>query len=115
MNWFKLFIAIASVESGLEASAVNEIEGAYGLVQIRRGVIDDVNDYYKLDIRHHEVFDISTAYRVFLRYLTMWAGKLEMEITVENLAQLWHYGPSRCRIALVGDYTNRVKNIYESL
>jgi len=89
---------------------VNRDEGAFGELQIRQCVLDDVNRHYGLDVRMVDVRTSRDASRmVFVLYATKWGAKTE-----EQAARIWHGGPRGASKDATLDYWLRVKALMEA-
>lgn len=111
MNWPALLYAVSCVESGNDPRAVNQAEGAYGALQVRQCVIDDVNRHYGLDLRMVDVrTDTDTGRCVFVLYVRMWGAE-----TPEQAARIWNGGPTGASKRATVDYWERIKAIMETV
>jgi len=59
------------VESVNDPSAIGDGGDSYGVLQIQKICVDDVNRYYGTDYRHEDMFQVECAEEVFKLYATM--------------------------------------------
>ena len=100
VKYGELLSAIAIVESGGDKMAVNAKEQAFGLYQIRKGVITDVNEKVLRfeGFKHEDAFNPVLAKTIAIHYLTHY-GKAYSKRTgqvadEEVLARIWNGGYS---------------------
>jgi hypothetical protein len=89
------------VESEHNPKALGDYRGetptAFGILQIRKIAIDDVNRVYGTKYRIKDAFDISCAEEIFKLYTDYWSAKLEKregrEVTTADIVRMWNGGP----------------------
>ena len=96
IDWNDFFKRIASIESSNNPNAYNGRENAIGLLQIRAGVIRDVNDYFKTTYTHKDAFSPILARRIGKLYLLRYGKTYEKRFGVPPnsvvLARIWNGG-----------------------
>lgn len=92
MNWPVLLSALIAVEKPKTAQSAKkaiEREGAYGPLQIRQPVLDDVNSQYNLNLTLSDCLNETVARWVCVHYLKMWGADNDYE----TAAPVWNGGP----------------------
>ena len=96
VKYGELLSAIAIVESSGDKMAVNAKEQAFGLYQIRKGVVTDVNEKVLRfeGFKHEDAFNPALAKVIAIHYLTHY-GKAYSKRTgqvadEEVLARIWN-------------------------
>jgi hypothetical protein len=76
---------------------VNGIPTSYGILQIQKGAIDDVNEKFGTSYTHQDAFDITCAEEIFELYIKRWTTHLKKkegrEATAEDIVRIWNGGP----------------------
>ena len=69
---------------------------AYGLMQIHKAVILDVNNHYDTSYSHKDAFDPELAREIFDKYIRLYATeeRLGRVPTLEDVARIWNGGPN---------------------
>ena len=83
-------------ESGANPKAIGA-KGEVGCLQIRQGVLDDVNRFQdKIHFTREDCFDRSRSIAICRAYLAHYCTRESIghEPTLENMAQVWNGGPS---------------------
>lgn len=111
---YYLLLALATVESNNEPEAINREERAYGILQIRQPVLDDVNKKHGLQLFGFTLSDClnpRTSQFVFKLYINMWAteSRLGRIPTDEDIARIWNGGPNGHKKASTIPYWLKVK------
>lgn len=114
---WKLFCAVALVESGGDPLVRNGREDAVGIVQIRRCVVVDVNRFVvggnrcgqrRTPFTLADRYDPQRSYRIFAAYL----GHYGKGLTPEQQARVWNGGPLGHRKRSTEAYGKRVMRRY---
>ena len=87
-----LWAAMCLQESSNDPTRINAREQAYGIVQVRRLALLDVNNHYKTNYTLRDMLDPVKARDVWERYLTLWAGPAD-QCSAERWARIWNGGP----------------------
>jgi len=110
INSTALLYAIAYTESRFDAMAVNKKENARGLLQIRKGVITDVNTGYRLGYHHDDAFNPISAVNIFYLYTGMYNAE-----TIRDRIMLWNMGPKAMVYrTFTNTYYNKVMKAYHT-
>ncbi len=96
----RLLAALIQVESNGKDQAIGDrhlSEKAYGILQIRKPCVDDVNQSYGTKHRPEDMLgnrslSIDVAIKYLRRYAT--AKRLGREPTFEDMARIWNGGPN---------------------
>lgn len=76
---------------------VNGEPTAYGILQIRKIAVDDVNRVYGTTYKHEDAFNVKCANEIFELYISYWTDKLEQregrKATSEDIIRIWNGGP----------------------
>ena len=69
---------------------------AYGIMQIHKAVILDVNRVYKREFVHTDAFNPALAREIFRLYINIYAteARLGHVPTLEDVARIWNGGPN---------------------
>ena len=74
-----------------------KVPTAFGILQIRKIAIDDVNRVYGTSYTHQDAFDIQKSEEIFKLYIKHWAGKVcdrdGRDATTEDIVRIWNGGP----------------------
>ena len=89
------------VESEHNPKALGDYRGetptAFGILQIRKIAIEDVNRVYGTKYRIKDAFNISCAEEIFKLYTDYWSTRLEKregrEATTADIVRIWNGGP----------------------
>lgn len=108
------------VESGGNARAIGDLhlaQKAYGPLQIRQPVCDDVNRHYGTSFRPEQMlgnFELSIA--VMHLYWNIYATRKQLgfEPTDETRARIWNGGPTGWRRETTEGYWRKVKRAMNS-
>ncbi len=96
----KLVDWLIQIESGGKLNAIGDkkfTNKAYGPLQVRQTVCDDVNRRFKTQYRAEECLgNLDLSVRIFKLYMQMWASKerLGRIPTDEDIARIWNGGPN---------------------
>jgi hypothetical protein len=76
----------------------NGVPTSYGILQISKAAVDDVNRRYKTTYKHQDAFNIDCSEEIFKLYIEMWSERLERvegrKITDEDVVRIWNGGPN---------------------
>lgn len=96
MNFRTLMLALAIVESGNDPNAVGDNGKALGLLQIHKGVVEDVNKHSSLHYEHEDMMRKIPSEVACIVYLTHYGeayrNREEEEPTYEVYARIWNGG-----------------------
>ena len=77
---------------------IDGVPKSYGILQIQKAVIIDVNEKYGTNYTHRDAFKINCAEEIFILYVTMWSKHLELKenrtVTTEDIVRIWNGGPN---------------------
>lgn len=112
----KWVVAIAQVESGLDAGAYNEDEDARGVLQIRPIMVRDVNRIQALNghdrrYTHDDAWDVESSWEMFLTYSRHYAPNG----TAQTWARNWNGGPSGHEKEATLPYWEKVQTAYTEM
>ncbi len=107
-----LLFALIAIESGGNDRAYNKAEDAVGCLQIRQGVVTDVNrilNRQSTAFRLKDCYDRGTAILICRTYLDHYvtSERLGREPTLEDYARCWNEGPSWFKKPVPSDYAAR--------
>lgn len=119
MNWELLIAALIQVESSGDYAAINKEEQAFGLLQIRPCIVEDVNRLYGTNYQHTRYLMSRPEYIIPIckQYLIYWGGRYEGETglrpSYEVYARIWNGGPRGVHKDSTVTYWNKVKGVIE--
>jgi len=107
-----LVAAIIAVESGGNDWARGRAS-ELGALQIRAGVVRDVNHRFGLQYKHNDMTNRAAAIHVFDCYMKMYAteNRLRRPVTDADRARIWNGGPDGWRKAATIGYAERVRRV----
>jgi hypothetical protein len=84
------------IESNGNANAVGDNGLAWGILQIRKEVIEDVNRFSKIKFTHQDAYSPEHARAICRIYLQHYCTPIRLghEPTMEDLARVWNGGPN---------------------
>jgi len=90
------------VESEHNPAALGDFRGdtptAFGILQIRKIAIDDVNRVYGTNYSHQDAFYEDCAEEIFQLYTDYWANKVcersGRDATINDIVRIWNGGPT---------------------
>lgn len=95
-NLDSIVVGIAKIESNFNSNAIGDNGKAYGLLQIHKEVVDDVNRYYKTTYVHEEMFDSVCAIEVFHLYIKMGIDRYQKKYSknpdIQHIVRMWNGG-----------------------
>lgn len=105
--------AIITVESQGRAHAIGDNGKAYGILQVHKNVVKDVNRIYSLRHTHQDMFSPEKAKQVFTLYTKyygdLYQKKTQQPITAEIIARIWNGGPNGYNNPTTLKYWEKVK------
>jgi hypothetical protein len=78
-----VFNAVAEVESNSDPQAVNQIEQAYGIVQVRQIRLKDFKKRTGIDYKLTDMYSIENSKRVFFYYCRLY-GESNIELMIRK-------------------------------
>jgi len=96
--------ALVRVESRGNHRAIGDHGRAYGILQIHKGVILDVNRWYGTHYRHVDAFDPVKARKICKMYAYKMLTYKHKKVTLWNVALCWNRNA-----VLHGRYAHRVR------
>jgi|TARA_R100000482_G_C5113545_1_gene141814 hypothetical protein len=116
-NISALLAALIAVESGGDPNAIGDDGEAVGVLQMHRGVIDDVNRIFGTDFIYDDRYEEQMSRTIAILYLSYWGGRFEdntgMKVTAETYARIWNGGPNGWNKKSTDAYWQKVKEILE--
>jgi hypothetical protein len=107
-----LIAALMWTESNGNDKAVGDGGRAWGCLQIRAEVIEDVNRVYGLDYQKEDAFDADKAREICRMYLLYWGDALKCS-SARDYARIWNGGPNGRHKPQTAVYWRKVKQRYE--
>jgi soluble lytic murein transglycosylase-like protein len=111
-DYIQLFImALISVESGGDNSAIGDNGAAYGCLQLHSAYVQDAAEHAGEDWTHDDAFDRETAIKIALAYFDRYATKqrLGRTPTFEDWARIHNGGPNGFKKTATDKYWKKVK------
>ena len=105
-GWEPLYHAIAHVESRHDPKATNN--GALGILQIRKCMVQDYNRLTGENISHDQVYNPRIARKIFYKIASIYGND-----SYEKLARIWNRGP-RAEIKGTAEY-NKTTNYWKKV
>lgn len=102
-----IVVALAMLESGMKADAINVKEQAYGWHQIRQPALDDVRRHYDYRVKLQDCLDPQVSSTVMYLYCTLYGAR-----TPEQFADVLRAGPGG---KAPKEYVLRLRNIMTTL
>ena len=95
LNIVLLIPFLIAVESAGNKASLGDNGASYGLLQIQRAVVEDVNRIYGTSYAHLDAFTPTLAKEICELYLEHYIAKERtgVEPTYENAARVWNGGP----------------------
>lgn len=85
------------VETNYDSTKKGDDGKSWGILQIQKSVILDVNNRYGTSYTHEDAFDIECAEEIFDLYIKMWSEKIPdrhgRDVTEEDIVRIWNGGP----------------------
>ena len=96
INLEGIYNVIKYVESNNKTTAIGDNGEAFGIVQIHKICVDDVNRIYNTDYKHQDVFNEACAIEIFNLYLIegirLYVLKYKREPTEQDIVRFWNGG-----------------------
>jgi len=109
----KLIPFLKKIESNNNPNAkgdyLNGKPRSLGILQIRKGVIDDVNQHYNTNYKHKDAFDIKKAEDICKKYISLYTKNIK-DPSYEILARIWNGGPKGYTRNITNEYWDKVSN-----
>ena len=87
---------LKTVETNNDAEAIGDNGASYGILQIQRSVVSDVNRVYGTNYKHRDMFSEQASEEVFKLYLCLGKEKFlkkhDRFPTEEELVRMWNGG-----------------------
>ena len=87
---------LKTVETNNDAEAIGDNGKSYGILQIQRSVVSDVNRVYGTNYKHRDMFSEQASEEVFKLYLCLGKEKFlkkhDRFPTEEELVRMWNGG-----------------------
>jgi hypothetical protein len=110
---FDLFLAIATVETACNPSAIGDNGQAVGIVQIHPEVVEDVNRLTGTRFTPAARLTVKQSYYMFRVYLQHYGGEGD-DATPEKYARIWNGGPKGHKKKATELYWSRLNEILKS-
>lgn len=92
----KVYEVIKHVESNHRVAVVGDGGRAYGIVQIHKICVKDINRIYGTSYTHQQAFDEETAKEMFMLYIRagikLYKKRFNKPPTEEEIARMWNGG-----------------------
>lgn len=87
---------LKQVETNGDVNAIGDNGRSYGILQIQRSVLSDVNRVYGTNYKHKDMFDEEASEEVFMLYMCLGKEKFLKKHcrfpTEEELVRMWNGG-----------------------
>lgn len=97
VNLDSIIQVLKFVESENNPKAIGDQGRSYGILQIQKIAIEDVNKRYGTNYIHQDAFKVNCAEEIFKLYVTMWSEHLykkeKRKVRVEDIVRIWNGGP----------------------
>jgi type II secretory pathway pseudopilin PulG len=109
-----LYKAVKKVESKYTNGAFNPKEMAYGPVQIRQVLLDDLT---RLGYNYtpQDCFDPDKSHEIMYIYTDFYIKEMGYEDTLENRARIWNGGPNGPNKKSTEDYWIKIQEVWTSI
>lgn len=95
-NVTQIMEVLKVVESNNKVNAIGDNGKAFGILQIHKVCVDDINRFYGTDYTHEDAFDISCSEEMFHLYINMGISRYKKRNGVEpsekRTVQFWNFG-----------------------
>lgn len=92
----RIWEGITRVESNKDSTAIGDGGKAWGIVQIHKIAVDDVNRLYGTQYTHADAFKVECAKEIFVLYLyagiTMFRNRYHRMPTEQEVVRMWNGG-----------------------
>ena len=104
-------MALISVESGGNDSAVGDNGKAFGCLQLHSAYVQDASELAGLDWKHEDAFDRTKAIAITMAYMARYATeeRLGRVPTFEDWARIHNGGPNGYKKSATDKYWKKVK------
>jgi len=114
VNIETLLDVLQDVESNNNPTAIGDNGNAYGILQIWKTVIADVNRIYNTSYVHKDAFDPQKARDIARKYLgyygKVYSNNEKQNPDYETLARIWNGGPRGYQKSSTDNYWGKVKS-----
>lgn len=112
MNFAVLLAAMVAVESGGNPHAIGDGGRARGMLQIHKGVVEDVNRFAGTSFSHRDAHRPEVARWIAATYLSHYAteDRIGHPPTAEDMARCWNGGPTGFKERSTLRYWRRVQS-----
>jgi len=95
-DYDRMYKRVAQIESNNIATAIGDDGKAYGILQIHKICVDDINRMYGTTFTHKDAFDINKSKIMFKLYLKAgvkrFIRKYKRHPTEEEIVRMWNGG-----------------------
>ena len=95
-NLEDIYKTIKEVESNNVSTAIGDNGKAFGVVQIHKACVIDVNRYYGTDYKHTDSFDRTKAKDIFMKYINIGINRFKKKYcrspTEQDIVRMWNGG-----------------------
>lgn len=92
----KIWKRIVEIESNKDPTAIGDNGMSWGIVQIQKIAVDDVNRLYGTSYTHADAFDVECAKEIFHLYLyagiVMFKNRYNRMPTEQEVVRMWNGG-----------------------
>jgi hypothetical protein len=107
------------VETSYNSDLIGDGGASFGILQIQKGVILDINRKFGTDYTHQDAFEVNCAEEIFELYIQMYTDKLEKRearaATEEDIVRIWNGGPRGYQRSSTLGYLVKYKETKEKL
>lgn len=109
-------MALISVESGGNDSAVGDAGKAFGCLQLHAAYVKDASEFAGKDWKHEDAFDRDKAIEITMAYMSRYATeeRLGRVPTFEDWARIHNGGPNGFKKSATDKYWKKVKTEFLS-
>lgn len=104
---------LKQVETNNNPDVIGDSGDSYGVLQIQKLAIIDVNERYGTSYTHKDALKVEHAERIFILYIKRWVKHLERvegrKATVEDVVRIWNGGPNGYKRKSTLLYYNKYK------
>ena len=105
-----IFNKIAFIESNNNPNVIGDNGTSFGIVQIQKSVIKDVNYYWGTSFKHSEAFSKERSKRIFKLYLLSLIERQGIR-TEEQIVRCWNGGPEGFKKSSTDKYWEKYQGI----
>jgi len=112
-NLNKIITILKHVETNYDISKIGDNGKSFGILQIQKAVIIDINNYYKTNYHINDAFNEECSEEIFKLYIRMYIKKIKerdnIDLTSEDIARIWNGGPNGYKKASTLPYLKKYK------